>query len=543
MTTKQLSEKAVWSLGWWNIYFLIKFALKFKGIIGFSVLYNFAFFSFLLIPVSHRGLRIARNCIGIVIGLWLFYFDSFLPPLNRLTEQLSQLLQFDTLYLLELASRFISLDIMILSGLIIIGYYFANQIFRVTTLVMVTMLFFSFNHTEQPLSVHAKVPQVKIEKITTLEQELSNLTLPDVIDDIALNQYRKAFFDNEAQKISTLHSGLNLEHNFDILLLNICSVAWDDLDLTGQIAHPLLQEFDILFENFNSATAYSGPAVIRLLRASCGQQEHTTLFDTSSNKQCLLFDNLAQLGFENELLLNHNGQFGNFMTHINNNLGIISPAVDLENLSPYQKSFDGSSIYRDASVLNQWLSQGSQNDSRPTVTLYNSISAHDGNRIIRGNTGSSLISYKQQQKNVLDDLYDFVNNLKKSNRNLVVIFVPEHGAAMRGDKMQIQGMREVPTTAITRVPVGIKLFGPNLNIQGDKVKISQPNSYLAISDLLGNIIASDIFSGRAFQLNDLVRNLDEVGIVSQNQGTTMMEVREASFLTLDDESWIQYKAN
>ncbi|MGF1715468.1 cellulose biosynthesis protein BcsG [Photobacterium chitinilyticum] len=543
MTTKQLSEKAVWSLGWWNIYFLIKFALKFKGIIGFSVLYNFAFFSFLLIPVSHRGLRIARNCIGIVIGLWLFYFDSFLPPLNRLTEQLSQLLQFDTLYLLELASRFMSLDIMILSGLIIIGYYFANQIFRVTTLVMVTMLFFSFNHTEQPLSVHAKVPQVKIEKITTLEQELSNLTLPDVIDDIALNQYRKAFFDNEAQKISTLHSGLNLEHNFDILLLNICSVAWDDLDLTGQIAHPLLQEFDILFENFNSATAYSGPAVIRLLRASCGQQEHTTLFDTSSNKQCLLFDNLAQLGFENELLLNHNGQFGNFMTHINNNLGIISPAVDLENLSPYQKSFDGSSIYRDASVLNQWLSQGSQNDSRPTVTLYNSISAHDGNRIIRGNTGSSLISYKQQQKNVLDDLYDFVNNLKKSNRNLVVIFVPEHGAAMRGDKMQIQGMREVPTTAITRVPVGIKLFGPNLNIQGDKVKISQPNSYLAISDLLGNIIASDIFSGRAFQLNDLVRNLDEVGIVSQNQGTTMMEVREASFLTLDDESWIQYKAN
>jgi len=543
MTTKQLNEKAVWSLGWWNIYFLIKFALKFKGIIGFSVLYNFAFFSFLLIPVSHRGLRIARNCIGIVIGLWLFHFDSFLPPLNRLTEQLSQLLQFDTLYLLELASRFISLEIMILSGLIIIGYYFANQIFRVTTLVMVTMLFFSFNHTEQPLSVHAKVPQVKIEKITTLEQELSNLTLPDVIDDIALNQYRKAFFDNEAQKISTLHSGLNLEHNFDILLLNICSVAWDDLDLTGQIAHPLLQEFDILFENFNSATAYSGPAVIRLLRASCGQQEHTTLFDTSSNKQCLLFDNLSQLGFENELLLNHNGQFGNFMTHINNNLGIISPAVDLENLSPYQKSFDGSSIYRDASVLNQWLSQGSQNDSRPTVTLYNSISAHDGNRIIRGNTGSSLISYKQQQKNVLDDLYDFVNNLKKSNRNLVVIFVPEHGAAMRGDKMQIQGMREVPTTAITRVPVGIKLFGPNLNIQGDKVKISQPNSYLAISDLLGNIIASDIFSGRAFQLNDLVRNLDEVGIVSQNQGTTMMEVREASFLTLDDESWIQYKAN
>lgn len=542
MTTKQLGKKAVWSLGWWNIYFLLKLALKFKGIVGFSALYNFAFFFFLLIPVSNKGLRIARNCIGIIIGLWLLHFDSFLPPLNRLTEQLSQLLQFDTLYLLELASRFISLDIMVLSGLIITGYYFANQIFRVTTLVMVTMLFFSFNHTERPLSVQAKVTQVQIDK-TPLEQGLSKFELPDVIDDIALNQYRKTFFNSEAQKISALHSGLTLGHNFDILLLNICSVAWDDLDLTGQLAHPLLEEFDILFENFNSATAYSGPAVIRLLRASCGQQEHSNLFDTPSNKQCLLFDNLAQLGFENELLLNHNGQFGNFMTHINNNVGVLSPAVDLEKLSPYQKSFDGSSIYRDASVLNQWLSQASQSEGPPTVTLYNSISAHDGNRIIRGNSGSSLISYKQQQKNVLDDLYDFVNQLKSSNRNLVVIFVPEHGAAMRGDQMQIQGMREVPTTAITRVPVGIKIFGPNLNMQGDKVKLSQSSSYLAISDLLGNIIESDIFSGRAFQLDDLVRNLDEVGIVSQNQGTTMMEVRETSFLTLDDESWIQYKAN
>ena len=83
--------------------------------------------------------------------------------------------------------------------------------------------------------------------------------------------------------------------------------------------------------------------------------------------------------------------------------------------------------------------------------------------------------------------------------------------------MQIQGMREVPTKAITHVPVGIKFFGPKLNIQGDKIQLSQPNSYLAISDLLGNIIATDVFSGKPFQLSDLVQNLDEVGIVSQTK--------------------------
>ncbi|GAB3526718.1 cellulose biosynthesis protein BcsG [Photobacterium alginatilyticum] len=557
MTTKQLSEKVTWSLGWWNIYFLLKIALKVKGVIGFSTLYNFAFFFFLLIPVANKGLRAAKNSIAVVVGLWLFHYDSFLPPLDRLTTQLSQLLQFDSLYLLELLTRFISLDIILLLCLILIGYYFAQQVFRVTSLVMITMVFFSFSNTEKPLYVQAKVPTTHVSqndihqtRITppqtasalSAEPPGAELKLPDIIDDISLNQYRKAFFANEAQKRSSLQSGLNLNHNFDVLLLNICSISWDDLDLTGQTTHPLWAEFDILFENFNSATAYSGPAVIRLLRASCGQQEHTSLFEAASNKQCLLFENLAQLGFKNELLLNHNGEFGNFMTHISNNIGALSPAVDLDKLSPYQKSFDGSSIYRDATVLKQWLAQTNQTRNTPTVTLYNSISAHDGNRIIRGNSGSSLISYRQQQKNVLDDLYAFVNKLKKSDRNLVVIFVPEHGAAMRGDKMQIQGMREVPTKTITHVPVGIKFFGPDLNIQGDKIQLNQPNSYLAISDLLGNIIASDVFSGKPFQLSDLVQNLDEVGIVSQNQGTTILEIRKSSFLTLDDESWLHYDA-
>lgn len=542
MTTKQHSNHSTLSLGWWNIYFLLKLVLNFKGIIGFSILYNFAFFFFLLIPVSGKILKYVRNGISTIIALWLLHYDSYLPPLDRLLAQLSQLVQLDTLYLIELAGRFISLDALILIGLIIAGYYFASQVFRVTTLVLVAMVYFTFGHSGLPLMAKEAPPEAKSNNTTTSQPKPANYTLPETLGDLELNQYRTDFFANEAQKTSLLHSGLSLNSNFDILLLNICSVAWDDLELTGQANHPLFDEFDILFDNFNSATSYSGPAVIRLLRASCGQQEHAELFDAPGNKQCLLLDNLAQLGFQKELLLNHNGQFDSFMAHINNNIGAVSPAVDLDELSPYQKSFDGSNIYRDSSVLGQWLLQRSQSDGSPAVTLYNSISAHDGNRIIHSDTRNSLVSYKTQQKNLLDDLYQFVNQLKKSNRNLVVIFAPEHGAAMRGDKMQVQGMREIPTNAITHVPVGIKLFGPDLQLQGEKVKVSQPSSYLAISDLLGNIIANDVFSGKAIELDELVRGLDEVETVSQNQGTTMMKIRENSYLSLDDESWIQYKA-
>ncbi len=49
---------------------------------------------------------------------------------------------------------------------------------------------------------------------------------------------------------------------------------------------------DIMFDSFNSATAYSGPAAIRLLRASCGQLSHHDLYQPV-NQQCYLFDNTA----------------------------------------------------------------------------------------------------------------------------------------------------------------------------------------------------------------------------------------------------------
>ncbi|MDI5677545.1 cellulose biosynthesis protein BcsG, partial [Salmonella enterica subsp. enterica serovar Anatum] len=41
-----------------------------------------------------------------------------------------------------------------------------------------------------------------------------------------------------------------------------------DVEAAGLMSHPLWSHFDILFKHFNSGTSYSGPAAIRLLRAS-----------------------------------------------------------------------------------------------------------------------------------------------------------------------------------------------------------------------------------------------------------------------------------
>ena len=46
-----------------------------------------------------------------------------------------------------------------------------------------------------------------------------------------------------------------------------------------------------------------------------------------------------------------------------------------------------------------------------------------------------------------------MGELEASGRRAVVVLVPEHGAALRGDSAQIAGLREIPTPAITLVPV------------------------------------------------------------------------------------------
>ena len=54
---------------------------------------------------------------------------------------------------------------------------------------------------------------------------------------------------------------------------------------------------------------------------------------------------------------------------------------------------------------------------------------------------------------LLDDLDGFIAALDKAGRKAMVVVVPEHGAALRGDRMQIAGLREFATPSIATVPV------------------------------------------------------------------------------------------
>ncbi len=524
-------------LGWWNIYFIAKIALYLQGIIDFHPMENFALVIFILLPISIKPLNIARQVVALLAAAWLLHYDSYLPPLDRLWAQAGQLMQFEFGYLLELLGRFISLHsivgILALCG----AYSILSKFVRVSVFVVIALVYISIP-AETKLSVSVAAEATNQPSTT----EVTGKTQPQVdeINDANLNNMTSDFFSQEASRRVTFNPSSAADAPFDLLFLSICSVAWDDIEIAGLADHPLFKEFDIMFDNFSAATSYSGPAVIRLLRANCGQPEHSQLFQPAPSKQCYLFDSLKTLGFKENLLMNHNGVFDSFLELIKKDGDLQAVLMPQEGLTPYQKSFDGSSIFRDKQVLDNWWQQRLSNSDDKVVALYNSISLHDGNRIINANSSTSIASYKMRLKNLLDDLYAFFKTLESSNRNIVVALVPEHGGGMRGDRMQVSGMREIPAPSIIHTPVGVKIFGEGITRQGDTVHVEAPSSYLALSQLVSNILDKNIYQGQTFSPATLTEDLPETRVVAQNSGSTVIEVQGKYYVSLDGSSWIEY---
>ena len=121
----------------------------------------------------------------------------------------------------------------------------------------------------------------------------------------------------------------------------------------------------------------------------------------------------------------------------------------------------------------------------------------------------------------------------------MVVVLGEHGASVRGDKMQIAGLREIPTPRITKVPVGIKLVGFS-DSHADPVLVTDPTSYLAISKLLSEFIAVSPFGANKLSLEDYVRDLPATEFVSQNEDIVVMKSGKQYFIHSKDADWVPY---
>ncbi|WP_095064520.1 cellulose biosynthesis protein BcsG [Pseudomonas sp. Irchel s3f19] len=522
-TTVTLPVLARWpGLGAWNLYFLAKFLLVALGMLDFQALPNLLFAAFLLIPLPGKWLRIARQLAALPIGIALFYQDTWLPPFSRLLAQ-PGVLDFSWNYLLELLGRFINWNLMGALALLLVGYLYLRHWLRLSTLSLLGLGWLAVGGLPSLGFTAGQAPGT----VTTSPAAQAQATA--VADNATLDGWLEQFFASERERVTAFPAMNAEEQPFDLLVINICSLAWDDLSAVGLRDNPLLSRLDVVFDQFNSATSYSGPAAIRVLRASCGQSSHAGLYQ-SAPEQCLLFQNLARLGFQSNTLLNHSGRFDNFIGDITQQ-HMPQPGLRNTDFPRALVGFDGSPIASDLDVLRRWWGQRKGTPAEHVSLFYNSISLHDGNRIVTADGGTRVADYATRANRLFGELGTFLDELERSGRRVVVAIVPEHGAALHGDRMQLSGMREIPTPSITHVPVGLKFIGMGQPARSEPLRVSAPTSYLALSELISPVYAG-LGQQQALDVPSLLNDLPTTEQVAETSGAQVLNYQGRAYMRL-----------
>jgi len=537
-------------LSGWNFYFLVKFALLWAGYLNFHPLPNLVFMAFLLMPIPKYRLHRLRHWVAIPIGFALFWHDTWLPGPQSIMSQGSQVAGFSADYMLDLVTRFINLQMIGALFVLFIAWLFLSQWIRVTVFVVAIMIWLNVLTIAGPALTlwpggqptttvttdgASVAPKVAAAGNTAVVGDIPAQTAPPTTAN--LNAWLSTFYNAEEKRQTKFPDALPADAQpFELLVINICSLSWADVEAAGLMSHPLWSHFDIQFKDFNSATSYSGPAAIRLLRASCGQPSHKNLYQPAGN-QCYLFDNLEKLGFTQHLMLGHNGVFGGFLKEVQENGGMHAPLMDQKGLPVTLLGFDGSPVYDDTAVLERWMQTIEKDQNPRSATFYNTLPLHDGNHF----PGVSKVAdYKLRAQKLFDELDAFFTQLEKSGRKVMVVVVPEHGGALKGDKMQVSGLRDIPSPSITNVPAGVKFFGMKAPHQGGAIEITQPTSYLAISELVARAVDGKIFVEDNVNWDQYIKDLPQTAKVSENANAVVIQYQNKPYVRLNAGDWVPY---
>ncbi len=534
-------------LGGWNFYFLVKFALLWAGYLNFHPMLNLVFLAFLLVPIPREKLHRIRHWIAIPLGFALFWHDTWLPGPESIFSQGSQIAGFSASYIWDLIVRFINWSMVGAFFVLLVLWLFISQWLRVTVFVSAMVVWLAVSPLLPAFTLWPSGQPTTAAQANTGANAAAGAASSPANSDIPpqtepptsanLTNWLNAFYAAEQKRKTPFPDQLPTDAQpFDLLVINICSLSWSDIEAAGLMDHPLWKHFDIVFKNFNSATSYSGPAAVRLLRASCGQLSHTNLYQPSG-ADCYLFENLAKLGFNQQLMLGHNGLFGDFLKELRSLGGMQSPLMDQTGLPVSLQAFDGSPVYEDLAVLNRWLKTEEASSNPRNATFYNTLPLHDGNHFPGQ---SKTADYKVRAQKLFDDLDNFFTELEKSGRKVMVVVVPEHGGALKGDKMQVSGLRDIPSPSITNVPTAVKFFGMKAPHEGAPIIIDQPSSYLAVSELVVRALDGKMFSEDSVNWQQYVANLPQSAAVSENANAIVIQYQGKPYVQLNGGSWVPY---
>lgn len=522
-------------LGVWNVYFIIAFALAAFGYIELNLLGNALLMAWLLLPVGPKWLRILRGTLGVAAAAVLLYSESWLPGVDSILANKGGIAGFSLLYMAEFALDFINVKMVGWGLLVFLGYFLVRRYVRVTFFTIVYFL----GAVTMPW-VQSILPERALVVTADAGGQTNEAAAPaktGKADAKAVGEWYDAFLAYEHDRRARFPNGLSEKDTpFDILLLSICSVSNDDLAVSQLDQHPLFKEFNIRFDSFNAATAYSGPALLRLLNGACGQPSHSELYG-ERRPECEIMTRLGTLGYSQRLLMDHSGEYDNFLQSMRDKAGVTATLDNAKYPTRYM-GFDDEEIADSLAVLRHWQRTQVKSKAGRTATLINFIALHDGNRLPgRGRAEP----FKPRAQEMFDNIRTFLRELERSGRKTMVVIVPEHGAAVRGDKIQVPRLRDIPTMRISRVPVMVKFVGLK-GMPNEPIHVTGNTSYLALTSLIGKTLETDYFSkdGGTVPLEQLVHDLPQTNPVSENGTVQTLEYQGREYFRQNGGEWKPY---
>lgn len=547
-TSTRKSWRNPWQgFGLWNVYFLSAFFLAIFDYVNLNLLWNAALACFIIIKIRNKPLNYLRNIIAVICGIALLWKESWLPGLDSFISNADNLTHFDLSFLLEVLNGAINWDMVAAFFVLLVLYLVLKDWVNVTTITVLAFIGLALFPTFNSLRAGLQKNTVQASQASTApsaapggaESEAPAKPLPVLnasnMNEILNNELDTFYADQRKAKVNFPESLPEDQVPFDVILLNICSLAWDDLAASNIDGKEFGKKFDIMFTNFNSATSYSGPSTNRLLRSACGQRSHLDIY-TEREPECEVLGKLEGLGFKPFLFMDHNGQFDEYLDSLKIRSGMNIPLSPVTEYKKAYRAFDGTPIYSDKSVFNAWLTQPKP-AGKSTVTLFNLISLHDGNHDLL-NTRS--LSFKERAETLITDINAFMADLQKSGRNVMLVVVPEHGAAVRGEKVQVARIRDLPLPRITQVPVLVKFFGKNVEPSLTTDIVEKPSSFMGVTELINRAIRANVFAKPISEktIKELTKDLPETPLVSENNNVTVMRYGDRDYIRMGNNKWI-----
>lgn len=504
----------------WNVYYFIVLYLSLTGAIHPSASLNFLLLLFIVLPVGGRFSRNemfmpGKTMVGVLLALLILWHDSWLPSLVDAGGLIQQYGMPSMGYLLSFFRGAVGMSVLVSFAVVLLVSCFLASYKRLSIAVMAVVI------TVSPVLKGFDGSSLPGQPVGADEAEAAE-------KDPA--QFLESFYAKESERMIVFKQPGAGDPPFDVVVLHLCSMGWDDLREVGVTQDaPIFKEFDYLFTNFNSATGYSGPAVIRLLQSNGGQRSHGEIYSNATPKEYFLFQSLASLGYERYIAMDHDGKYGNYNGALKKSGLNGAKLITHDHLSSSAVFFDGKTqLFNDFSMFKRWFDVRNSSKADRAALYFNSVLMHAGSHWVGEKKWSGRDSreqYKEVSSVALKDVKKMIELLKSTKRNTVLVLVAEHGRALTGSSFQLPDMRDIPLPKITKVPMAVKLIGPGFAAaKVNQTVISKPTSYFALSWLLSKFAERSPFGATAATPQELAAKIPKTEFVAENDNGKIVEI-------------------